>query len=126
MTLSAIEGAFLQHPYHFTAMMLFLIGFFTLLTHSNVIKKVIGLNIMETGVFLFFVASGYIRGGQAPIVRAGVETYVNPLPAALILTGIVIAISITAFSLALIVRLYERFETLDANKMAERIRGQSL
>lgn len=123
--LSAIESALLEHPYQFTAMLLFLIGFFTLLTHSNVIKKVIGLNIMETGVFLFFVASGYIHGAQAPIVREGVEVYANPLPMALILTGIVIAISITAFSLALIVRLYARFGTLDANKMAERIRGRN-
>lgn len=109
---------------HFlTAMILFLIGFHTMLTHSNLIKKVIGMNIMETGIFLFFISVGYIRGGSAPLVKAGTEGYVNPLPSALILTGIVVSVSLTAFALALIIKLYKYYGTIDADEIM-RLRGQ--
>ena len=96
---------------HFlVAMILFLSGFHTMLAHSNLIKKVIGMNIMETGIFLFFIAVGYVRGGSAPIVRA------------LILTGIVVGVSLTAFALALIVKLYKYYGTIDADEIM-RLRG---
>lgn len=108
---------------HFlVAMILFLSGFHTMLTHSNLIKKVIGMNIMETGIFLFFIAVGYVRGGSAPIVRDGVQYYVNPLSSALILTGIVVGVSLTAFALALIVKLYKYYGTIDADEIM-RLRG---
>ncbi len=109
---------------HFlTAIILFLSGFHTMLTHSNLIKKVIGMNIMETGIFLFFIAAGYVEGGAAPLVKGGAEGYVNPLPSALILTGIVVSVSLTAFALALIVKLYNYYGTVDADEIM-RIRGQ--
>lgn len=108
--------------HYLTAMLLFLIGFHTLLTHSNLIKKVIGLNIMETGIFLFFISVGYIRGGSAPMVREGAHSYINPLPSALILTGIVVSISLTAFALGLIVKLYKYYGTVDADEIM-RLRG---
>lgn len=106
---------------HYTAaVILFLIGFYTMLSHSNLIKKIMGMNIMETAVFLLFISSGYVRGARAPILTSGGEAvaYVNPLPSALILTGIVIAVSTTAFALNLIVSLYRRYETLDAEKLS--------
>ncbi len=110
----------LMHNYYYlAAVLLFLIGAYTMLTHPNLIKKVIGLNIMETSVFLLLVAIGYVEGGNAPIVSPETHVYVNPLPHALILTGIVIAVSITAFALALIVKIYHHYGTLCTDQIAK-------
>ncbi|ACB84103.1 cation:proton antiporter subunit C [Natranaerobius thermophilus JW/NM-WN-LF] len=105
--------------YFLFAILLFLIGIYTMLTHPNLLKKVIGLNIMETSVFLLFVSGGYVAGGRAPIVTGNEEVYVNPLPHALILTGIVIAISITSLLLSLIVKIYKYYGTLNADKISK-------
>lgn len=105
--------------YYFAAMVLFMIGFHTMLTHSNLIKKIIGMNIMDTSIFLFFVAIGYVREGKAPIMQNGAaQLYVNPLPSALILTGIVVAVSVTAYALSLIVKLYAHYGTVNAEEIA--------
>lgn len=107
-----------DNMYYLVSMVLFIIGFHTMLTHSNLIKKVIGMNVMDTAIFLFFVSIGYIHGGVAPIIEPGVEqTYINPLPTALILTGIVVAVSVTAFALALIIKLYHHYGTIDAEEI---------
>jgi multicomponent Na+:H+ antiporter subunit C len=103
---------------------LFLIGFYTMITRKNLIKKIIGLNIMETSVFLFFISMGSIDNGKAPIIIPGEENviYVNPIPQALVLTAIVVAISVTALALALIVKLYGDYgdyNTLDADRIRE-------
>jgi len=103
--------------YYLVSVILFVIGFHTMLTHNNLIKKIMGMNIMDTALFLFFVSIGYIKGGQAPIITSGVEKYVNPVPSALILTGIVISVSFTAFALALVIMLYRDYGTLDADKI---------
>lgn len=109
----------LKHTNYLGAIALFIIGLYTVLTHNNVLKKVIGINIMETSVFLFFVSIGMVNQGRAPILKIGEESviYVNPLPTALILTGIVVAVSITAYSLSLIIQLYREYGTLDLDKM---------
>jgi len=107
--------------YEATAMILFGIGFVTLLLQKNLIKKIIGLNIMDTAIFLYLATIGYISGRRAPIIIDGVvyaEHYVNPLPSALVMTGIVVAVSITAFALALALKLYEHYGTLDMDKIA--------
>lgn len=105
---------------------LFLIGLYTMITRKNMIKKIIGLNIMDTSVFLFFISMGSVQGGRAPIVipGSGDVVYVNPLPQALILTAIVVGVSVTAFALALTVRLYGDYGTLDADRIRE-IRGEA-
>jgi len=112
-----------RNYYFYFSLILFMVGFNTTLSHSNILKKIIGINIMETSIFLFFVAVGYVEGGRAPIITGG-ETgpYMNPLPSALILTGIVVSVSITAFALSLMVRLYQFYGTLDADKIV-RLRG---
>jgi multicomponent Na+:H+ antiporter subunit C len=91
------------------------------MTRKNLIKKIIGLNIMNTSVFLFFISLGSVEGGKAPIVVHGSENviYVNPLPQAIILTAIVVSVSVTAFALALTVKLYEDYGTLDADRIRE-------
>ena len=93
------------------AMILFGIGFANLLLQKNLIKKIIGLNIMDTAVYLFLAEKGYIAGRAAPIVVDGVqsvEAYINPIPSGLVLTGIVVSVSVTALMLSLTVRLYNR------------------
>ena len=96
-------------------MILFGIGFVMLLFQRNLIKKLIGMNIMDTGTFLFLASMGYIQGRKAPIIVDGVTNpgeYINPVPAGLVLTGIVVSVSVTAIMLALSVRLYKRYHTL--------------
>lgn len=112
-------GNLLVNYYETGAIVLFGVGFVTLLAHGNLIKKIIGMNIMDTAVFLFFIAKGYITGKEAPIIQSAksASAYVNPIPTALMLTGIVVAVSITAFALALTIRVYEEYGTIDLNEI---------
>jgi multicomponent Na+:H+ antiporter subunit C len=111
----------LAHNYYYlVAVILFVIGMHTMLTHSNMIKKVIAMNIMDASVFLLFVAVGYVRGGRSPIIREGVDPlYVNPLPGALMLTGIVVGVSVTAYALSLVVKIYRYYGTVDTDEIVE-------
>jgi len=103
--------------------MLFAVGMYIMLVRNNLIKKVIGLNIMETALFLFIISLGYVHHGLPPIdPTRDVNRYINPLPQALVLTGIVIAVSTSAFALSLVVRIYNRFGTLDADELVRRTR----
>ena len=105
------------------AVILFAIGFATLLLQRNLIKKIIGMNIMDTAVYLFLTSIGYIRGKLAPILVDGIRSanaYVNPLPAGLVLTGIVVSVSVTAVMLSLTVRLYHRYHTLNVDEIYAR------
>ncbi|MBP5490684.1 MAG: NADH-quinone oxidoreductase subunit K [Lachnospiraceae bacterium] len=102
------------------AMVLFGIGFGNLLLQKNLIKKIIGLNIMDTAVYLFLASMGYISGRLAPIITDGdtdARKYVNPIPSGLVLTGIVVSVSVTALMLALTIRLYRRYRTLDIDEI---------
>ena len=101
-------------------MILFGIGFTTLFLQPNLIKKVIGLNIMDSAVYLFLAAKGYITGRLAPIVVNGItdmDAYINPIPAGLVLTGIVVSVSVTAVSLSLIQKLYREYHTLNLDEI---------
>ena len=102
------------------AIILFGIGFTMLLFQRNLLKKLIGMNIMDTGVFLFLASMGYIEGRKAPIVTNGVldtAAYINPVPAGLDLTGIVVSVSVTAVMLSLVIGLYKRYHTLDLDEI---------
>ena len=106
--------------YETAAVILFGIGLTTLLLHKNMIKKIMGFNIMDTAIYLFLTSKGYIVGRLAPIVvndDLRVETYVNPIPSGLVLTGIVVSVSVTALMLAITVRLYKRYGTLDIDEI---------
>ena len=104
-----------EQRFYVTAALLFSIGFATLLLHPNLIKKIIGLNLMDTAVFLFLAAMGYVNGGKAPMVEPGAEAaaYINPVPGGLVLTGIVVAVSTTALFLALTHRLYQKYHSVN-------------
>ena len=102
------------------AIILFGIGFTNLMLNRNMIKKIIGFDIMDSAVYLFLAAKGFIEGRKAPIVVDGVqdvEAYINPVPAGLVLTGIVVSVSVSALMLALTIRLYRRYHTLDIDEI---------
>lgn len=111
------------------AMILFGIGFSNLLLQKNLIKKIIGLNIMDTAMYLFLALKGYVEGRKAPIVTNGVQTmeeYINPIPSGLVLTGIVVSVSVTALMLALTIRLYRRYHTLNLDEISTRLKKEGL
>ena len=111
------------------SMILFSIGFFNLFMQRNLIKKIIGLNIMDTSVYLFLALKGYVEGRKAPIVVDGiqsVEAYINPIPSGLVLTGIVVSVSVTALLLSLTIRLYNRYHTLDLDEITLLIKKEEV
>lgn len=109
------------------AVILFGIGFMNMLLQDNLIKKFIGLNIMDTAIYLYLVSYGYVAGRSAPIAEVGkaaqFEEFINPIPSGLVLTGIVVSVSVTAFSLALIQRLYKKYGTLSFDEVLRKLRS---
>lgn len=111
------------------AMILFGIGFANLLLQNNLIKKIIGLNIMDTAIYLFLAEKGYISGRVAPIITDGVqemEAYINPVPSGLVLTGIVVSVSVTALMLAITILLYQRYHTLNLDEISIQLKKEEL
>lgn len=108
-----MERLLANYPY-IASVVLFGTGMYILLCDSNLVKKIIGSGIMSSAVFLLFIAAGNIRGGVEPLAGA-VGVMVNPIPSALILTGIVVSLSVDAFALALVVRIYNTYGTIQAD-----------
>ena len=111
------------------AMILFGIGFANLMFQKNLIKKIIGFNIMDTAIYLFLAEKGYIAGRMAPIVVDGIQetsAYINPIPSGLVLTGIVVSVSVSALMLSLTIRLYQRYHTLDLDEISLRLEKEGL
>ncbi len=111
------------------AMIIFGIGFTNLLLQKNMIKKIIGLNIMDTAIYLFLAEKGYIEGRLAPIIQNGVtdaSQYINPIPSGLVLTGIVVSVSVTALLLSLTIRMYQRYHTLNLDDVSTQLRKEGL
>lgn len=116
---------------YIVTVILFSIGLYALVVKPNLLKKLIGLNIMETSVYLFFIALGDVRFGAGTAQWAGpgvvvdpqaaakgLEPMVNPIPSALTLTAIVVSVCVTALALSVAVRLYQYYGTLDTRKIA--------
>ena len=91
---------------------LMMAGFYNVIARGNLIKKLVGLSIFQTSVFMLYISLGKIEGGTAPILAPGFEVYSNPLPHVLILTAIVVGIATTAVGLALVVRIREAYGTI--------------
>ncbi len=98
---------------------LMMTGFYIVISRGNLVKKVIGLNIFQTSVFLLYISMGKIIGGTAPILTGRPEIYSNPLPHVLILTAIVVGISTTALGLALVVRIGEAYGTIEEDEITK-------
>jgi multicomponent Na+:H+ antiporter subunit C len=103
---------------YWIVIVLMMIGFYIVISRGNLIKKVIGLNIFQTSVFLLYISMGKVEGGTAPIVVEGTEIYSNPLPSVLILTAIVVGVATTAVALALVVRIREAYGTVEEEEIA--------
>ena len=106
---------------------LFVIGMMNLLLQPNLIKKIIGLDIMDCAVYLFLAAKGYIVGRHAPIYVDGITDasyYINPVPSGLVLTGIVVSVSVSALMMALTIELYKEYKTLNLDEIMMKLRNE--
>lgn len=108
-----------DHALQWGAVILVMIGLYIVMTRGNLIKKVVGLNIFQTAVFLFYISTGHVRGGTVPIILEGAERYSNPLPHVLVLTAIVVAVATMALALALIVRIREAYGTIEEDEIGD-------
>jgi len=97
--------------------LLMLIGLYIVIAHENLIKKIVGLNVFQVSVFVFYISVAKVKGGTAPILADGIEVYSNPLPHVLILTAIVVGLAMTALGLALVVRVQESFGTIEDDEL---------
>ncbi|KUO21954.1 NADH-ubiquinone oxidoreductase subunit 4L [Streptomyces dysideae] len=97
-----------------------LIGLYVVISHGNLLKKLIGLALFQGGVFLFYIGLGKRDGGSAPIISDDVETYSHPLPQVLILTAIVVGVATLAVGLALAARIFEAYGTVEEDEVLER------
>lgn len=99
---------------------LFCVGLYMIIAKSNLIKKVLGLNVMQTSVFALLVTSGMIDGADPPVRTAATSApFANPLPQAMVLTGIVVAVALTAVALALIVQIHADYGTIEVDELKE-------
>lgn len=99
---------------------LMMAGFYIVISANNLVKKIVGLNIFQTSVFMMYISIGKVSGGTAPIVSPGIESYSNPLPHVLILTAIVVGVATTAVGLALIVRIKRAYGTVEENEFEDK------
>lgn len=104
---------------YWVVIVLMMIGFYAVVARGNMAKKIMGLNLFQTSVFIMFISAGKIIGGSTPILRDGVEVYSNPLPHVLILTAIVVGIATTAVGLALAVRVHEAYGSIEDDLLSE-------
>ncbi len=100
---------------------LLMIGFYAVIAKSNLIKKLIGLSIFQSAVFLMYISMNKVEGGTAPIIQPGAadQLYSNPLPQVLILTAIVVGVSTLALGLAIVVRIKERYGTIEEDEIMD-------
>jgi multicomponent Na+:H+ antiporter subunit C len=105
---------------YWVVIILMMTGFYIVISRRNLIKKVIGLSIFQTSVFLLYITMGKRAGGTAPILEHGnLENYTNPLPSVLILTAIVVGVATTSVALALIVRIREAYGTVEEDDIQD-------
>ncbi|HJO72915.1 MAG: cation:proton antiporter subunit C [Rhodospirillales bacterium] len=104
---------------YWIAILLMMIGFYIVISQANLIKKVVGLNVFQVSVFVFYISMSKVRGGTAPILAEGIEVYTNPLPHVLILTAIVVGVATTALALGLVVRIRDAYDTIESDEIIE-------
>ena len=102
---------------YWTVIVLMMMGLYVVIAQENLVKKVVGLNIFQVSVFLFYISMGKVNGGTAPILLPNVTIYSNPLPHVLILTAIVVGVATTSLALALIVRINNLYGTIEDDEI---------
>ena len=108
-----------HYPY-WLVFVLMMIGLYTVISHGNLVKKLIGLSLFQAAVFILYISLGKVIGGTAPVLEEGVDSYSHPLPHVLILTAIVVGVATTALGLALAVRIFDAYGTLEEDQMLVR------
>ena len=108
-----------DHYNYWIVIFLMMAGFYTVISQGNLIKKIAGINIFQTSVFLLYISIGHVHDGTTPILAEGFTRYANPLPHVLILTAIVVGVSTTALGLALVVRINEAYGTIEEDEIHE-------
>jgi len=96
---------------------LMMAGFYVVIAHGNLVKKLVGLGLFQASVFILYITMGNLSGGQAPIVVEGVTAYSSPLPHVLILTAIVVGVATAAVGLALVVRIHEAYGSVEEDEI---------
>ena len=105
---------------------LMMCGFYVVISRGNLVKKLVGLNIFQTSVFILYISMGKIAGGSAPILTGTATIYSNPVPHVLILTAIVVGIATTALGLALVVRIHEAYGTIEEDEIHAQSEDEAL
>ena len=123
-TLSQLSTILASHSIYWLFIILMMTGFYIVVSRGNLIKKIIGLNLFQTSVFLFYISIGKVAGGTAPILPMKLKVddfsiYSNPLPHVLILTAIVVGVATTALGLSLIIRIKESYDTIEESDLLE-------
>jgi len=105
---------------YWIVVVLMMVGFYIVIAHGNLVKKIVGLSIFQTSVFIFYISMAKVDGGTAPILAEGIQQYSNPLPHVLILTAIVVGIATTALGLALAVRIKEAYGSIEEEEIQKK------
>ena len=116
--------ALISHYNYWLIIILMMLGLYVVVSRGNLVKKIVGLNIFQTSVFLLYISLGKVSGGTAPILTGKPEVFSNPLPHVLILTAIVVGIATTALGLALVVRIRESYGTIEEDDILISERSQ--
>ena len=109
-----------HHVNYWIAILLLVIGIYIVIARGNLVKKLVGLGMFQTSVYLIYLSPGKILGGTAPIVAPSFSVYSNPLPHVLILTAIVVGVATLALGLALVVRINETYGTIEEDEIHKR------
>ncbi len=128
--MESFTGEIIAKYNYWIYVVLMMIGFYAMIGKRNLVKKLLGMNIFQTAIILFFVSTGVKKGGNIPIVdkyqalAGGVEAaaHVNPLPHVLMLTAIVVGVSVTGVALAVLIRIYQEFGTVEEDEILEKLR----
>ena len=129
ITLDQLKILLTGYSIYWLFIILMMTGFYIVVSRGNLIKKIIGLNLFQTSVFLFYISIGKVSGGTAPILPMKLKVddfsvYSNPLPHVLILTAIVVGVATTALGLALIIRIKEAYNSIEEHDLLEKNRSQ--
>jgi len=118
--------AITEHYNYWLVIFLLMAGLFVTMTSGNLVKKIVGLNVFQMAVFLFYISVAKLEGGTAPILTGKPEQFSNPLPHVLILTAIVVGVATTALGLALVVRIRETYGSIEEARLQEADRQDEL
>lgn len=106
------------HFNYWACMVLMMAGLYTVIARGNMVKKIVGLNVFQISVFVFYITMAKVKGGSAPILDPDIVIYSNPLPHVLILTAIVVGVAVTSLGLALAIRIQESYGTIEEDDIA--------